>query len=162
MQFSRDATALLLLGLDQPTAHLFERLLGELLVRHINSRSNKPSKRSIAIYSRRSDSEHPAIGSIGAPQSAFRRKRLVILQRLGDRVQQILPIVWMYVAGPRVAESNRGVGPGEGDEPLIPIRDLAVGVAHPHQRRRGVRHHTEALLALTHNGLGLALSRALP
>ena len=50
----------------------------------------------------------------------------------------------------------------ERDSPFIPINDLAVRVTHPHQRRSGIRHYAEAFLALTQNGLGLALSRALP
>src|SRR5271156_570124 len=82
MQFSRDSTALPLLGLNQLTAHLFERLLGELLVRHINSRRNKTGKRSISIDSRRSNVDYPAVRSVVAPQPIFRRKRLSILQRL--------------------------------------------------------------------------------
>src|SRR3954470_24430237 len=68
----------------------------------------------------------------------------------------------MDVFHPCIAVCCVFVWTGIGEPAVIEIRSLALSVAHPDQRGRGIGQQPETLFALAEDGFGLPFPRALP
>jgi hypothetical protein len=132
-----------------------DRRRGLLALGDVDARADIAVEPAIAVETRYTVVEQPAVLAVAAPQPVFEHVGYALLERRGERRLLRPEILRMNPRGPAVVRFLRERATGEFEPRAVDVDEGASCVAHPEQHGGLVGHHAKARLALLEGGAGL-------